>query len=370
MKKLFGLSFVCASLLYAGNWSLKGAVSNLDVTSDIQTTTGCVRTVWTYDDNGTWSLYQTIDDSTNYGLNQLTIIKQGAGYWVNSTCPTTESDSDNTSGLDQYLITSDTTTATISDLQTAGTFFDIWDEGDGFGKFVVSNNTDIILTDYDYNGSSWETEEEESGTMSNINGSYARVTFSDGGVYDINILKTAELTDINSTSIDDTLKTDILSMSIKISDVNITVVTPGPAETDVWDWDNPSYWDGSSEIPVTDLDSLADMFTTSNDCLNASENPVMLVSNGTVVKGTYVGNTNGYDEYNRTSTVVGSWENNDTHIVVTIPTDIIGLRVINESNTYKIESSWQDVQGAVFQEKFITGTDLNETTMQKFLLSF
>jgi hypothetical protein len=206
--------------------------------------------------------------------------------------------------------------------------------------------------------------------MSNINGSYARVTFSDGGVYDINILKTAELTDINSTSIDDTLKTDILSMSIKISDVNITVVTPGPAETDVWDWDNPSYWDGSSEIPVTDLDSLADMFTTSNDCLNASENPVMLVSNGTVVKGTYVGNTNGYDEYNRTSTVVGSWENNDTHIVVTIPTDIIGLRVINESNTYKIESSWQDVQGAVFQEKFITGTDLNETTMQKFLLSF
>jgi hypothetical protein len=364
MNKILTMSLIAASAIYAGTWSLKGAISDINAT-DVQTSTDCIKTVWTYDDNGSWNLYQSYDASqNNYGINQLTTITAGRGYWVNGDCTedNTTNNEDNTNSLDKILITTTTTTATISDLQTAGTFFDIDGYGDWFGKFVISNSTDISLIDYDYNGTTWEAEDEQNGTMSNISGSSTRVTFNGGGVYDIDILKTGILSDINSTEIDSSTETAILAMNINISDVNITVVTPGPVETDVWD----------GNTSATNLSELETLFTQEENpyWIGGDESPMMLKIGGDIVKANCR-----YEEIyktcERTDIIISdaNWTNDGSKLIINAPTEVVKLSVINENETNKIQAEYQDVQGAVFQEKFITGTNLDETAIKLFLES-
>lgn len=91
------------TLSLKSGWNLVGAVEDINA-SEIS----CAQTVWTYDTNGTWSLYQTMNTSDNYGYPQLDNINQGTGFWVNanSDCSITSTKSGISSTLkytDEYL---------------------------------------------------------------------------------------------------------------------------------------------------------------------------------------------------------------------------------------------------------------------------
>ena len=140
-----------------------------------------------------------------------------------------------------------------------------------------------------------------------------------------------------------------------------------------WDWGNgnPSYYNGNSDVAVTDLDSLVAGFTTTNPFHTQSEkyDEVMLKDNGDVVKA--VKNTqsgNSHPTYERGTEVVGTWikDTSNNQIKLTLDNEEIYLRVVNESSNYYIENVEKLLPGFVFSEEFISGAGLATYKSDKF----
>ncbi len=126
---------------------------------------------------------------------------------------------------------------------------------------------------------------------------------------------------------------------------------------DRWNWENPTYWDNSTQkyLPVTDITSLVKMFTVDNNWLGLDDMHVLLTSDGTVVKGVFQ-----YGYYVRGTTKVGTWKQEGEFVVATIGTEIRYFKVVLENGVYYVAEAGISEVGDIMSEVMYTGTSLDE----------
>lgn len=241
MKKNLAISAVLASALSlsAGTipvntgWNLVGAVDDIN-----PSTVNCAKTIWTYNTDGTWNLYQNINSSDNFGFNPLTNIEKGVGFWVNSTCNTSIGYDDNATdtsigGFNQdillgntfYIVRDANNSFAISYDTTYGTreyypSFDLTNPTDQ--NYTIDTNGDMIVNDGAFtvkllSANNIYANLEVIGTSTY----YQRAYFNkaDAEAYLSSLAPTTDLSDINmTTTLVNTLKWGDFDYAIDVED--------------------------------------------------------------------------------------------------------------------------------------------------------
>ena len=226
---------------------------------------------------------------------------------------------------------------------------------------ISKNGNTISVTDYEYDGSSWSSEEVSGVT---INGD--TVTLPDGEKIKFSIYSTKKA--VNNSSLSDLYISDAFEK---------VVVGTSEYEVDTWDWTNPTYFDpaDNQQKNITDLDLLIAGFTTSGNngegmWFGGDENPMFLNQDHKVVQGRQDGNyDDGHPRYVRTEQVVGTWTSDGTYISVDTPSEALKFRIIQEGEGYYIEESSKDKIGAVTHDIILTGSNATDDAVQGFLTS-
>lgn len=267
-------------------------------------------------------------------------------------------------GVLPYNVDINATPVTPLAFSSLGTFYMLEnDDNNEYTKFVKSSST-FTGNDYKLDGTTWIQDEETfSGSVSN-----STFTLPTGGVYQFNILSTQKINSVGTTNFND----------LYMSQSTTTVVTaPTGYEYDTWDWTNPSYWNGTTQVAITDLNTLIAGFTntTSGNRIGGDGDVMFLNTGGNVVRGAWDGtsyyNTNGCTGdcriYTRTTEVVGSWTTSGNKILIDAPKENLSLEVKSISGGYAIEEGWKDKVGAVWNEVILSGTDATDTVVQTYL---
>jgi hypothetical protein len=191
-------------------WNLLGAVNTIDP-SNME----CVSTVWAFE-NGNWSLYQNISNTTNFGYSKLNQVKQGMGYWIDSTCNTNPKNNniDNTS-------TSELKDKLLGKLisfegDTAGSEIEIFLQDNNYADMITSDYSQESLNDAKWtidNENNIYIEYKKGKSLSQDDGEVKTIKISPAHITDTNII--AKVKDLSmSGSMNDNTYTDIKIKSI------------------------------------------------------------------------------------------------------------------------------------------------------------
>lgn len=240
-------------------------------------------------------------------------------------------------------------------------------DGDSYTNISKSSST-FNVTDYEVNATSgaWEVAKSFNGTVSGN-----QVTLPTGGVYEFAIQGTQKINSAGGTSFSD----------LYMSQATLTVITaPTVYEYDIWDWANPSYYNGTSQVLITNISSFIAAFTstTSGNNFGGDDNSKMFLSTGgNVVKGVWDGSsyytggcTGDCRIFTRTSEVIGSWTSDASKVYVELPKESLTFEVVsNGSGGYAIQEGYKDKVGAVMHEVILSGTQATDATVRAFLSS-
>lgn len=379
MKRAMLLSLATASALFAGTvnintgWNLVGAVDDVSPSA-----IGCASTVWTYDAMMGWSLFQTMNQTDNYGYNPLTYINKGQGFWVNADCASTIDFTDSTGTTTGSSL--EMTTATANTLQ--------------FGDFTVAYNTDygdnwygvfnidlasstISVSDYEKNDDGTWYHDNTFNASYVPNATTGGITISE---YEGSTLMFSGEAVINNTQ-QITAMNGISYTDLYISDLEITVVT-STFEDEDWDW-GPRYWDSTNTAITNTYDFFQEALT--NDQYYFGDNDYAMLSgtgtSGDVVEGTvteYACDTDNDGYANETcknvtksTNVIGSWFYTDTSgIYIETSNEEKYITIVSSNNTdtgYTVHERSKDKVGAVWNEKLFTGSDANSALVQDYV---
>jgi len=368
MKRICLSSLLLASTLSAGvnihtGWNLLGATEDTN-----PGTIHCAKTIWSYDQEHGWSLYQNIDTTQNFNFPQLSSISKGQGFWVNSTCDSNISD---TSMSDINITQVPSTTFTWTDLIDEPLILGLEENSDDMQYSVWNLNSDkFTVTDKAHEGDSWQEDDTHSGNFTKHE-SNVSIESTNGFAADIIIKDTHQITSINGTQYNDLFATDI------------EIVVTAPEEwADTWDW-APTYWDGNESVPVTTNEEFKNMLLTNNNWFD-SDYYAMLDGNisdisGNIVKGVQDGvqenctskSENDCKKIVRTTEVIGTWTFDNTKgIALNLPQELQTLSMVFDDSSptgYYVQSSGTDKVGSIWKETLYTGSDATETLIQNIV---
>ena len=118
---------------------------------------------------------------------------------------------------------------------------------------------------------------------------------------------------------------------------------------DTWNWPNPTYWENSAEVQITNIDGLEKFFLLQNSVINLDASPqVVIKSDGKV-----------YLEEDESNSV-GIWTKENDQIVVTVGTETKYLKVILENEKYYIAEASNENLGYTEYETIYTGSNLED----------
>ena len=118
---------------------------------------------------------------------------------------------------------------------------------------------------------------------------------------------------------------------------------------DTWNWPNPTYWENSAEVQITNIDGLEKFFLLQNSVINLDASPqVVIKSDGKV-----------YLEEDESNSV-GTWTKENDQIVVTVGTETKYLKVILENEKYYIAEASNENLGYTEYETIYTGSNLED----------
>lgn len=268
-------------------------------------------------------------------------------------------------GVLPYLSDINATPVTTLNFSDLSSFIMMDGDGDSYTTITKTGSTFNVI-DYDYNGTTWVVEDSFSGTVSGN-----QVTLPNGGVYEFAIQGTQKINSVGTMSFSD------LYMSQATTTV---VVAPTAYEYDLWDWENPSYYNGTTQVPITNLSTFLAAFTDPNsgNRFGGDEDSTMFLNaGGTVVRGTWDGVSyyQGGDcgdcrIFTRTTEVLGSWTSDSTKVYVDVPKESLTFEVVpNGLGGYAIREGYKDKVGAVWNEVILSGTQATSQVAQSYLSS-
>lgn len=256
-----------------------------------------------------------------------------------------------------------TTSATTLSFADLSSFIMFDGQGKEYTKVTKSAST-FSATDYDYDGTTWSPNSGPSGTVSGN-----RITFSTtGAVYEFAILGTQKVNSAFGINFTD----------LYISQATTTCITaPSSFEYDVWSWDNPTYYNSSTQqqVSITNLSTLLAGFTAPDQGMRFGNDSstMFLNAGGTVVAGAWDG-VSYYQQctddcriFTRTTNVVGSWTSDASKIYVEVPKESITFEVVNQGGTYRIQEGYKDKVGAIDSELMFSGTEAVDAVVQTYL---
>jgi hypothetical protein len=275
-----------------------------------------------------------------------------------------------------------TTALTDSSKQVLFTTFttgiDLSLEKGWFGAFSYNpTDNNLTITDYDYDGTTWQSDTPHSGTIT-INNSDTNATFNsdeDSSSYNIVFGTTEKITAIDGN-------TSFGAMDLYKTPMTITVLDGGDGWTDSWGWAPMDY---NTTTPITTNQQLLDMYLTQNnwfdDSTYAMLDGTIGATSGDIVSG-YVTGTFACDNDGdsvqddicqsvaKSSTVIGSWTFDTNGIHLDMPFELQTLSMVADSSSptgYFVQSYGVDKVGSVWQEYMITGADLSVEATQTLL---
>ncbi|UTJ05774.1 putative Ig domain-containing protein [Arcobacter roscoffensis] len=257
-------------------------------------------------------------------------------------------------------------TLTFAEL-TANTFLSVGDDWYDSMSYTDNGSTGVLVgTEYNQNDSGSYVTDNDTFTLnvtpSTSNAQVSSYTEAATGEAGTLTLVSTELI----TGYTDVYKTT----------ANIEITTPANSiEWDSWDWTDPSYYDGTSQIAIIDLATLTAGFTYTNSSMTTYSEKygdIMLTSDNKVVKGIDTASSSDpHPMYIRTTDEVGTWTSDSVNnqLVLTLDNEIVYLKVVNDAGTYMIEQANKLLTGFIFTEKFIssdTTTGLNTYISDNF----
>jgi hypothetical protein len=260
--------------------------------------------------------------------------------------------------------------ATLKKWSEISTGVSVEEDEDGYYNVWDIDSSSFNVIGYEYEDESWVNDENHTGTVAQ-NGDYnISITTNDGLKADLIITKTQKVLSIEDINLS--------SYNIYKNDIefHITDINTSHWDTDIWSWENPSYWNGSSDINVTNNDELLKLFL--NAPVYFGDEKAMLDGSGTsgnVVQGVWTGEY--YDScddgdckiYKRTSTVIGSWEYKNNKIFTDLNSSYRNLSLIQDDGNYLIQEETQDKVGSIWKETLFTGDDTKTIELIKSLVS-
>ncbi len=243
------------------------------------------------------------------------------------------------------------------DISTLNSFIIMWPGDDNPNYMNFSKKTDGSLDgkSYEFDNNQWVNDENI-----NIALSGDIVTLPDGGQIRFSVYDTRKVTSIGGVAYND----------LYISNVYEEVLVEGSSwDYNVWDWDNPSYYDPNTQKQedMTDFSSLVAGFTTPSNDNGGGNNidGIFLNADHTVVAGQEDGvSSDGYQMYKRTNTVIGSWTTDGDRIIVDTPKMKYSIELTSDNH---IKVGEHEKVGHISRDIFITGDDATDANVRAFL---
>ncbi len=244
------------------------------------------------------------------------------------------------------------------DISTLNNFIIMWpdDDNPNYMSFVRKNDGSLDGKSYEFDNNQWVNDENIS-----IVANGDTVTLPDGKQIKFSVYDTRKVTSMGGVAYDD----------LYISNVYEEVLVEGSTwDYDVWeDWDNPSYYDPNTnkQVDITDFSSLVAGFTTPSGNNGGGNNidGIFLNADHTVVAGQKDGvNSEGYQMYKRTDTVIGSWTTDGDKIIVDTPKMKYSIELTSDNH---IKVGEHEKVGHISKDVFMTGNDATDANVRAFL---